>query len=305
VSQAIGTGSRDLSEAVGGIMMSAGLAALQADPDTDVIVLISKPPAEPVAARVLREIGSSDKPTIVCFLGADPVTIERAGGLAATTLTQAATMAAAAAKGGDPGASLGALEAASLNLIPLAASEQARLGPTQRSLRGLFAGGTFCYEAQLVLRNLPERVLSNAPLDSARKLADSQHSTGHTCIDLGGDEYTQGRLHPMIDPSLRNQRIVQEALDPETAVVLLDVVLGYGAHPDPASATAQAIREARLLAQDAGRYISFVASVCGTEADPQRLSRQEAILRDAGVTVLPDNASAARLAGLITQALHG
>ena len=108
----------------------------------------------------------------------------------------------------------------------------------------------------------------------------------------------------MIDPSLRNRRILEEALDPATAVILLDVVLGYGAHPDPAGATAAAIREAREVTTKSGRHLVFVASVCGTEADPQRLSRQEATLRDAGVTVLPDNASAARLAGLITQALH-
>lgn len=304
VSQAIGTGSRDLSEAVGGAMMSAGLAALQADPETDVIVLISKPPAEPVSDRVLRQIRASDKPTIVCFLGAESAAIERAGGRAATTLAQAAVMAAAAAKGQDSGAALAELEAASVDLIPLAAAEQTRLAPGQRALRGLFAGGTFCYEAQLILRNLSEPVSSNAPLVEANRLAETSRPIGHTCIDMGGDEFTQGRLHPMIDPSLRNRRILEEALDPETAVILLDVVLGYGAHPDPAGATVAAIQQARRLAWEPERHIAFVASVCGTEADPQRLSRQEAALRDEGVLVLPDNASAARVAGLITQALH-
>jgi FdrA protein len=304
VSQAIGTGSRDLSEEVGGLMMCAGLAALQADPETDVIVLISKPPAAGVAARVLGEVRASDKPTVVCFLGSDPGSIEAAGGLAATTLAQAAVMAAAAARGAEPAAALAALEAGSVDLIRLAAATQARLAPGQRALRGLFAGGTFCYEAQLILRHLPEPVFSNAPMVETNKLALEPRSGGHRCIDLGGDEYTQGRLHPMIDPSLRNRHIVQEALDPQTAVILLDVVLGYGAHPDPAGAAAEAIREAQHLATGSGRHLAFVGSICGTEADPQRLSRQEAILRDAGVLVLPDNASAARLAGLITQALH-
>ena len=135
-------------------------------------------------------------------------------------------------------------------------------------------------------------------------MPDSHVSRGHVCIDLGEDEFTQGRLHPMIDPSLRNRRIVQEARDPATAVILLDIVLGYGAHPDPAGATVEAIREAQRLAAAAGRHVVFVASVCGTEGDPQPLSQQEAKLRAAGVLVLPDNASAARLAGLITQALH-
>ena len=179
-----------------------------------------------------------------------------------------------------------------------------KLAPGQYALRGLFAGGTFCYESQLILKNLPEPVLSNAPLVKANKMPDSHVSRGHVCVDLGEDEFTQGRLHPMIDPSLRNRRILQEARDPATAVILLDIVLGYGAHPDPAGATVEAIREAQHLAAAAGRHLVFVASVCGTEGDPQPLSQQEEKLRAAGVLVLPDNASAARLAGLITQALH-
>ncbi len=304
VSQAIGVGSRDLTDGVGGLMMAAGLQALQADPGTDVIVLISKPPADRAAERVLSLIAHSPKPTVVCFLGAEPEAIERAGGLAASNLTQAAALAAALATGHDPGAALNALEAASVNLIPLAAAEQSRLAPGQHALRGLYAGGTLCYETQCILQGLPEPVLSNVPLRPANRLPDGHRSAGHTCIDMGADEFTQGRLHPMLDPTLRNRRIVQEARDPETAVILLDVVLGYGAHPDPAGAAAEAIREARRIAADAGRHLVVVASVCGTEADPQCLSRQEAKLCEADATVLPDNASAARLAGLITQALH-
>ena len=99
-------------------------------------------------------------------------------------------------------------------------------------------------------------------------MPDSHVSRGHVCVDLGEDEFTQGRLHPMIDPSLRNRRILQEARDPATAVILLDIVLGYGAHPDPAGATVEAIREAQHLAAAAGRHLVFVASVCGTEGDP-------------------------------------
>jgi len=313
ISQAIGTGGRDRSEAVGGATMLAGLAALQEDADTGVIVLISKPPAAAVAARVLAEVKRSNKPTVVCFLGAEPGPIEAAGAIPATNLTQAAALAAAVAAATATATATGAnwcdalvrLEEESLGLIALAAAEQAKLAPGQYALRGLFAGGTFCYEAQLILKNLPEPVLSNAPLVKANRMPDSHVSRGHVCVDLGEDEFTQGRLHPMIDPTLRDRRILQEARDPATAVILLDIVLGYGAHPDPAGAMVEAIREAQRFASAAGRHVVFVASVCGTEGDPQPLSQQEQKLRAAGVTVLPDNASAARLAGLITQALHG
>ena len=304
VSQAIGTGGRDMSEPVGGLMMLAGLQALRDDPETGVIVLISKPPAPSVAKRVFAQIRLSGKPTVVCFLGADPLPIEAACGLHVTNLTQAAVAAGALALGGKPEDALARLEQESADLIPLAAAEQKKLATGQYALRGLFAGGTFCYEAQLILRNLPEPVYSNAPLDKANRLPDRYAGRGHVCIDLGEDEFTQGRLHPMIDPSLRNRRIIQEAHDPSTAVILLDIVLGYGAHPDPAGAAVEAIREAQQITEEAERHIVFVASVCGTEADPQTLSQQEAKLRDAGVIVLPDNAAAARLAGLVTQALY-
>lgn len=346
ISQAIGTGGRDLSEAVGGLMMLQGLRMLQVDPQTEIIVLISKPPAATVAEKVLAAVSGTvgdrpqqgtaraglqtepasppqSKPTVVCFLGADPGPIEQAGALPATTLTQAAAIAAALAAGEDYRGSLVQLEDDSKALLPLAEAARGQLAPGQRYLRGLFTGGTFCYEAQLILKGLPEPVYSNAPLDKTRKLeagkpphpstgdsgqtalsgipAQDANFQGHTIIDLGEDEFTQGRLHPMIDPSLRNRRIVDEAHDPATAVILLDYVLGYGSHPDPAGASLDAIQTAQRVASEGGRTVVFIASVCGTEADPQRLSEQEAKLRAAGVIVLPDNASAARLAGLVTQ----
>lgn len=306
VSQAIGTGGRDLSEPVGGLMLLAGLRALQDDPDTDVIVLISKPPAASVADRILAQVKGASKPTVVCFLGADPLPIEAACGLHVTNLTQAAAAAAALARGEVPEDALARLEAESLALVPLAAVEQKKLRPGRAALRGLFTGGTFCYEAQLILKSLPEPVYSNAPLDKSRLLTVGADGIRpyHVCLDLGEDEFTQGRLHPMIDPSLRNRHIVQAAHAPATAVILLDVVLGYGAHPDPAGAAVAAIREAGRIAAEDGRHLIFIASVCGTEADPQPLTRQEVALREAGVIVLPDNASAARLAGLVTQAVH-
>ncbi len=304
VSQAIGVGGRDLSEAVGGVMMLSGLRALQADPSTGVIVLVSKPPADSMAARVLAQVASIPKRTVVCFLGADPLPTEAAGAIPAADLTQATVAAAALAQDTDPYEALAHLEAESRMLIPLAETERARLAPGQWALRGLFSGGTFCYEAQVILRSLPQAVSSNAPLVKGDLLPDSHHSVGHTCVDLGEDEFTQGRLHPMMDPALRNRRIVQEARDPATAVILLDVVLGYGAHSDPAGAVVEAIVRARTIASAAGRHLTVIASVCGTEADPQVLSRQEATLRKAGVLVMPDNASAARLAGLIAGVRH-
>ena len=294
ISQGIGIGGRDLKEEVGGIMMLDGLRALQADPETRVIVLVSKPPAPEVARRVLAQVAQSAKPTVVCLLGGEFEDLPR-GSLAARTLEEAAQMAADLASPYDaPPAPV------QLDLQELAEAYRRRLQPAQRNLRGLFSGGTLCYESQVIWRELLEQpVYSNAPLDPDLQLPDSNHSQGHTAIDLGEEEFTVGRLHPMIDNSLRIRRFQQEARDPDTAVIVLDVVLGYGAHPDPAGELAPAIVQAAAMRAEMGRELVVIASVTGTEQDPQGLSRQVQALEEAGVLVCDSNAAAARLAAYI------
>jgi FdrA protein len=170
------------------------------------------------------------------------------------------------------------------------------LAPAQRYVRGLYSGGTFCYEALLLLTETFGPIASNTPLEPELMLADVWRSQRHTVVDLGDDAFTRGRPHPMIDQTLRRERILQEAADPEVAVILFDVVLGYGAHADPASELAVTLKEAATLSRAAGRGLALVASVCGTAADPQDLLRQEASLREAGVLLADSNAQAVRLA---------
>ena len=301
ITQAIGTGGRDLSEAVGGIMMLEGLKALQADPATEVLLLVSKPPAPAVAEKVLKQLKASDKPAVVCFLGGKAKVIREAGGIPAKTLEEAAHLAAALARGKSPAEALKSLRAQRRELKKLAKKLVGRLQMKQNYFRGLFSGGTFCYETQLILNKMLSKgkVTSNAPVKKKHKMADANKSAGHTAVDLGEDEFTVGRLHPMLDPTLRNRRILHEAKDPETAIIFLDVVLGYGVHPDPAGAAVEAIREAQGWLKKERREVLFIASVCGTEGDPQNVLAQEATLREAGVIVLESNAAATRLAGYI------
>jgi FdrA protein len=296
VSHAIGTGSRDLSQRIGGEMTLAGLRALIADPETKVIVLVSKPPHPEAAARVLEEVPRSNKPIVVAFLGFAPLDLKLTQ--ANTSLFGVATLDTAA---------LLAVELTNVT-VPVEADaiigsvEAAResLTPAQRYVRGLFSGGTFCYEAMLVMRSRNiEPIYSNTPLSQELALPNPHRSYRHTCLDLGADEFTVGRPHPMIDLSGRTQRILAEAADPEVAVLLLDVVLGYGAHSDPASVLANAIQEARQRAATEGRSLPVVASICGTQNDPQGLERQQHILEEAGVIIAPSNAMAARLAATI------
>jgi FdrA protein len=280
ISQAIGTGGRDLHQEVGGITMLHGIERLARDPDTKVIVLISKPPAPAVAKVVLDAARRAGKPVVVNFVGSR----EKAAGenlFPAKTLEEAALAAVALSKGRRPGRA--ALSA------PKPPAMKFKAG--QRYIRGLYSGGTFCYEACALLGE----AWSNAPVDASRKMKDVWKSREHTIIDLGDDVFTRGRPHPMIDHRLRNERLLAEAADPEVAVILLDVVLGYGAHPDPAAE----MRSALAAARKKNRSVAFVASVCGTDEDPQGLERQESALRSAGVLLAESNARAVMLASAL------
>jgi FdrA protein len=294
ISHALGTGGRDLRAEVGGATMLAALDELVADPATRVIVLVSKPPAPEVAARVLARARGAGKPVVACFLGAAAADVAGGAVTAAATLEEAAAKAVALARG----------EHAPTAAAALPAFQDLALRPGQRYVRGLFSGGTFCYEATWLLSAQLDEVRSNTPVGRARALDDPWHSQGHALVDLGDDEFTRGRPHPMIDHRLRNERIVREAEDPEVAVLLLDVVLGYGAHPDPAREIVPALRAARAAAERAGRGLGLVGFVCGTDGDPQGLARQEAVLREAGVILAGSNAQAARLAAAMVSA-HG
>jgi succinyl-CoA synthetase alpha subunit len=297
ISQGIGIGGRDLKKEVGGIMMLEALKALQQDPATGVLVLISKPPAEEVVQTILLQVSSSQKPTVICFLGREiSALVNLPNLLPAHTLDECALLAVRAVQPEGKGIQA-FLTTEKAELTEQAQALEPKLYANQRYLRGLFSGGTLCYEAQVIWNDmLAAPVYSNAPLPCRPVLPDSTKSYQHSAVDLGEEEFTVGRPHPMIDNDLRIRRLLQEARDPEVAVVVLDCVIGYGAHPNPAAELAPAIRQARQLADG---ELLVVASVTGTEQDPQRLSAQVAALEAAGAIVCTSNAAAARLTGLL------
>ncbi len=298
ISQAIGTGGRDLHADVGGVTMLRGLEALASDPETKVIVLVSKPPAARVATRILDRAATAGKPAVVCFLGADPQSVARDGIHAAETLEDAANMAVTITQDQPDSAARREIATSRAN------SAAHPFAKGQRFLRGLYSGGTLCYEAQLILREKIGLVRSSTPLSPEGVLDDPWTSREHTVIDLGDDVFTRGRPHPMIDHRLRNERIMTEAADPEVAVILFDAVLGYGTHMDPAGIMAPVIREAREMAEGAGRVLTFVGSVCGTEQDLQGFVHQESALSEAGAVMAESNAAAVRLAGRLVESAN-
>jgi FdrA protein len=281
VSQVIGVGGRDLSASVGGLMARDAVRALDADPETEIILLVSKPPDPAVARTVIS--ASQATPVVAACLGmSSPDGLIGDAPLAATLEQGALRVASMLGRTApDPAEGLdGVVEDAA-----------ARIGSTRTAVRGFFTGGTLCYEAQVVLGRSLGPVYSNIPLQ--QDLGLPAPAGAHVCLDLGEEEYTKGRPHPMIDPAARTEIMRAEAFGDDIAAILLDVVLGYGSHPDPAGEIAGTCAD--IVAGGA----AVVAYVLGARADPQGLDRQRRTLQDAGAIVTASAAEAARVAAAI------
>lgn len=287
VSHAIGTGGRDLSAAVGGAAMLQGIDVLDDDDDTAVLLLLSKPPDPDIMERVLARLDRTSTPAIVCFLGADTAPAMADHVRMTTTLEAAAYTAVDLATGQSMIAD---------EVDPLPTPPTGTDGPPL--LRGLFAGGTLAYEAMIVLQQILVPIWSNVPLDPTMRV-DGHDSAGHVCLDLGTETYTATRPHPMIDGSYRVELLAQAARDPRVGVILFDVVLGLGVESDPAGTLGPAIDAAQQQAATESRSLVFIASVTGTDRDPQSRADQTAKLRAHGVYVASSNAAAARAAAAI------
>jgi FdrA protein len=271
ISHCLGVGGRDLSAAVGGRSTLAALDLLATDPATERVVIVSKPPGAGVVNALRTRIASIDIPVDLALLGPGR-----------PTLTEVASRVVRAA--GLPWSDPGNFPAPHV------------AGRRQGALRGLFSGGTLADEARFVLSDRLGAIRSNTASEGAAELPDDLRADGHLVIDFGDDRLTRGRPHPMIDNTLRIARILEEGLDRICAVLLLDVVLGHGAHPDPAAELAPAIRQARASAAADGRDLAVVVSLTGSAADPQGRDRQASAFQVAGASVHLSNAEAARTA---------
>lgn len=271
ISHCLGVGGRDLSAAVGAMSTLTALDALAGDSATELIVVVSKPPAAEIAQVVRSHAAELGKPVQFAFLDEGEPDLTAVAGAAVEALGHTWT---------EP------------RSWPMAASSWQ--DDERRYVRGLFSGGTLCDEAMVIAAGDLGPIRSNVPLRPEWALPDGLRGGGHIMIDFGDDALTRGRPHPMIDGSLRVERLLAEADDPSCGVIMLDVVLGYGAHPDPAAELAPAIAQARKRATGDGRELDVVVSLIGTADDHQGLERQARALNEAGASVYLSNAAAAR-----------
>ena len=280
VSHAIGLGGRDLTAAVGGISAISALRMLAADPQSQVLAFVSKPPAETVRKQVIAEMKTLGKPVVALFLGAQNPVRQEGNITFASTLDEAARLAAMLA-----------------HIQQMAAQQPAVCGG---KICGLYAGGTLAAECAMLLA-----AELGLEADRQHQQGSMLNTEGHRIIDLGDDFYTQGKPHPMIDPSTRNQEIARLAQQPQVGVLLLDVVIGYGAQEDPASSLADEVKRLREK-RGAAQPLAVIATVTGTEQDPQQRSKQIATLSAAGIAVMNSLPEATLLASqLIAPPLVG
>ena len=296
VSHGLGVGGRDLSEEVNGIMMLEGLKALEQDRDTEVIVLISKPPAQTARARVMAAVRTSSKPCVVAFLGESPEVVAEGRVYAEMTLEDASLRALSLLGKVDP-PWLGVSRENTKRIKAVSAG----LSASKHSIRGLYSGGTLCYEALVLLKEMGHQVCLEEDLGSGGNMDSRVLTARDVLTDLGDDRYTVGRPHPMIDFRTRCERVLQAASQPEIGVLLLDVILGYGAHPDPAAELVPAIEEAQRIVRSSRRELACVISLCGSPEDPQGLLQQQRAFTEAGAVVARSNALAVRIASAISR----
>ncbi len=265
VRQVIGVGGRDLSADVGGLMSDLALDMIAADDATRVVMIVSKPAAPQVADRLLKKLTSLGKVAVACYIGQDDA---EAGTVSVRGTREGAAATAASLLGHH-------LDVESATPPPVAASS------LPRRVLGLYTGGTLAAEAKVIL---------------------GRHGVDAEILDLGDDEYTVGRPHPMIDPAARAERVAAAGGRADVGVLLLDLVLGFGSAADPATPLADAVTAARAAAAADGRRLEVVASVCGTVGDPQGFEAQRKVLRSVHAHVLPSNAAAARYAAALVGA---
>jgi len=273
ISHAIGTGGRDLSEEVAGRTTLSALELLRTDENTEIIAIISKPPSPTVAELVVEAVKEIGKPSILAFLGAKSRRVAE-NVYVAGTIEEAVAKIAAFNKG-ESVEGCGVI----YKRNEFDSSIIEKLKATQKTVKGLFTGGTLASEAKYILKNVEAEI-----------------------IDLGDDEFTRGALHPMIDPTIRNEYVSKAYHDEETAIILCDVVLGYGSHADPAGELAKVVEESRRITDT---FKIIIATVVGTNKDPQIKSQQVETLIRAGIHVYPSNQYAAEIAAEIAKKLQG
>ena len=297
VKHGLGVGGNDPKDEIGGIMIIESIKALEACEDIKIIDIVSKPPSSQIKEKITNYIVNNGKKNyVLTFIGTSEMTnyhIKTRKVMGVNTLTSSVLAVAKQLGENNFKKAIEVIYIPSMTLHKRLEKEWLKLHKNQKYVRALLTGGTFTYEAQVILNGIPLKdIYSNVPIGASQALSSTSKSQMNSVIDLGEEEFTEGRAHPMIDPTIRKLRLVDESMDSKVAVILLDFVLGYGSNSDPVGAIINEIKDAKNNAERQGRYLSIVAHVCGTRKDPQNYESSIQLLKKSGVIVMPTNAFA-------------
>jgi hypothetical protein len=278
-------------------MIIESIKALEACEDIEIIDIVSKPPSSQVKEKITRYITNKGKKNyVLTFMGTTETTnyhVKKRKVTEVNTLTSSVLAIAKQLGENNFKKAIEAIYIPSKTLRKRSEKEWLKLQKNQKYLRALLTGGTFTYEAQVILNGIALKdIYSNVPISGSQALRNTSKSQMNSVIDLGEEEFTEGRAHPMIDPTIRKLRLVDESIDSKVAVILLDFVLGYGSNSNPVGAIINEIKDVKKHAERDGRYLSIIAHVCGTKKDPQNYESSVELLKKSGVIVMPSNAFA-------------
>ena len=297
IKHGLGVGGNDPKDEIGGIMIIESIKALEACEDIEIIDIVSKPPSSQVKEKITSYIvNKGNKDYVLTFMGTTEMTnyhVKKRKVTEVNTLTSSVLAVAKQLGENNFKKAIEAIYIPSKTLRKRLEKEWLKLQKNQKYVRALLTGGTFTYEAQMILNGIPLKdIYSNVPIGGSQALLNTSKSQMNSVIDLGEEEFTEGRAHPMIDPTIRKLRLVDESIDSKVAVILLDFVLGYGSNPNPVAAIINEIKDAKKYTEREGRHLSIIAHVCGTKKDPQNYESSVQLLKRSGAIVMPTNAFA-------------
>jgi len=302
ISHAIGVGGRDLRNDIGGMMTMKTMEVFEDDPNTKAVLLVSKPVGDDVRNKIINKINNfSKKNYVLCLIG-DNENREDSAKIKFSKSIQISVLKILKYVNDDAYKKIKDVVRKQVDdSIKLAKSLSSDLNNDQRFVRGFFAGGTLCYESKIILEQMIGKVYSNLSSDDEYSIKGNAASKENTLIDFGEEEFTSARPHPIIDPLLRKNRILEDADDPNVGVIIIDIICGINAAKNTMAFHAETIKKAIENAKEKGRRLSVFAYICGTEKD---VSENELkLLTDSGAKLFTSNALMSFAAALVVKNL--
>ena len=302
ISHGIGVGGRDLRNDIGGMMTMKAMEIFENDPNTKAVLLVSKPVDNYIRNKIINKINNfSKKNYVLCLIGDNENSVDTAKIKFSKSIQMSVLKILKLLDDNVYKKTKDVVRNQINDSIKLSESLSKDLNEGQKFIRGFFAGGTLCYESKIILEQMIGKIYSNLSSDDEYSIKGNVSSKENTLIDFGEEEFTSARPHPIIDPLLRRNRILEDANDPNVGVIIIDIICGINAAKNTMAFHAETIKKAIEIAREQGRKLSVFTYICGTEND---VSKNELkLLADSGAKLFTSNALMSFAAALVVKNL--